>query len=112
MAFRSAPKTHGARMNRSIWEAAPLRAGVLAALLFSSGTLRAQFLAGADVSGGLGRVGAGAWHRTTLISPTVLVRSRFGFVEATNLVVEEPGRLMMPRASMDVALSSPTFGPI
>lgn len=83
--------------------------GALAVALGAS-ALPGQVLGAADVSGVLGRSGGGPWRRASWVSPTILAQHRGGYVQATGLLVEETGRVTLPSASLDAALSSRSFG--
>ncbi|HEU4995492.1 MAG TPA: glycogen-binding domain-containing protein [Gemmatimonadaceae bacterium] len=83
--------------------------GALAVVLGAS-ALPGQVFGAADVSGVLGRSGGGPWRRASWVSPTILAQHRGGYVHAMGLLVEETGRVTLPTASLDAALSSRTFG--
>lgn len=74
--------------------------------------LQAQVGVGLGVGSGIGRVGAGAWQRESRLAPALRYDAPMGFLRLDASALERSGSLLLDRAAIDGAVSSPTLGPL
>jgi hypothetical protein len=73
---------------------------------------QAQVGVGLGVGSGIGQVGSGAWLRESRLAPAMRYDAPMGSLRLQASAIERSGSLVLDRAAVDGAVSSPALGPL